>query len=225
MTPGAAARPLRLAHRGEWRRAPENTIAALLAALEIPGCDGLEFDVRGTADDVPVLLHDETLERVQHVRRRLDTMSAREAEGLGVPTLEAVLAALPGSAFLDIEFKEDVAAAAVPILEAARGPKLRNAVISSFHPDQLVAVARRRPGWKRWLNALDLEPATIGSARDVGCSGISVEWRGIDRRGLERAARAHLEVAAWTVRRRATFDRLAGLGVVAVCVEGAALDG
>jgi glycerophosphoryl diester phosphodiesterase len=225
VTRGAAARPLRLAHRGEWRRAPENTIAALLAALDVPGCDGLEFDVRATADDVPVLLHDETLERVQHVRRRLDKISAREADGLGLPTLEAALAALPGGSFLDIEFKEDVAAAAVPILEAARGPTLRNAVISSFHPDQLVAVARRQPGWKRWLNALNLEPATIASAREVGCSGISVQWRGIDRRGMERAARAHLEVAAWTVRRRATFDRLAGLGVVAVCVEGAALDG
>ena len=225
MTGVRAARPLRLAHRGDWRGAPENTIAALLAALEIPGCDGLEFDVRATADNVPVLLHDETLQRVQRVRRRLDTMPAREAEGLGIPTLEAALAALPGGAFLDIEFKEDVAAAAVPLLEAARGPKLQNAVISSFHADQLVAVARRRPGWKRWLNALNLEPATIATAREVGCSGVSVQWRGIDPRGLERAARAHLEVAAWTVRRRATFDRLAGLGVIAVCVEGAALDG
>ena len=181
--------------------------------------------MRGAADNVPVLLHDETLERVQHVRRRLDTISAREAEGLGVPTLEAVLAALPERAFLDIEFKEDVAAAAVPVLDAARGPKLRNAVVSSFHADQLVAVARQRPGWKRWLNALNLEPTTIATARDAGCSGISVQWRGIDRRGMERAASAHPEVAAWTVRRRATFDRLAGLGVVAVCVEGPALDG
>ena len=30
-------------------------------------------------------------------------------------------------------------------------------------------------------------------------------------------------MAAWTVRRAATFERLAGLGVVAVCVEGEAL--
>jgi glycerophosphoryl diester phosphodiesterase len=225
MTHAASARPLRLAHRGEWRRAPENTIAALLAALDIPGCDGLEFDVRATADDVPVLLHDATLERVQHVRRRLDAISARDADELGLPTLEAALAALPSKAFLDVEFKEDVAAAAVPVLEAARGPKLGNAVISSFDADQLLAVARQRPGWKRWLNARNLEPATIATAREVGCSGISVQWRGIDRRGLERAERAHLEVAAWTVRRRDTFDRLARLGVVAVCVEGPALDG
>ena len=39
------------------------------------------------------------------------------------------------------------------------------------------------------------------------------------------AAAAGLDVAAWTVRRRATFDRLAGLGIAAVCVEASALDG
>jgi hypothetical protein len=32
-------------------------------------------------------------------------------------------------------------------------------------------------------------------------------------------------VAAWTVRRRSTFDRLARLGVVAVCAEAAGLEG
>jgi hypothetical protein len=35
---------------------------------------------------------------------------------------------------------------------------------------------------------------------------------------------AGLDLAAWTVRRRPTFERLAKLGVVAICVEGAALD-
>ena len=42
---------------------------------------------------------------------------------------------------------------------------------------------------------------------------------------LARARAAGLEVAAWTVRRRATAERLARLGVVATCVEAAALDG
>jgi glycerophosphoryl diester phosphodiesterase len=52
---------LRLAHRGDWRRAPENTLEAFRAALAIPACDGLEFDVRAAADGVPVVCHDETL--------------------------------------------------------------------------------------------------------------------------------------------------------------------
>ena len=42
---------------------------------------------------------------------------------------------------------------------------------------------------------------------------------------MARAREAELEVAAWTVRRRATYARLERLGVVAICVEAAALDG
>jgi glycerophosphoryl diester phosphodiesterase len=42
---------------------------------------------------------------------------------------------------------------------------------------------------------------------------------------MARARDAGLEVAAWTVRRRATYRRLERLGVVAICAEAAALDG
>ncbi len=45
--PASGRVPLRLAHRGDHRRYPENTLAAFRAALALPGCDGLEFDVRG----------------------------------------------------------------------------------------------------------------------------------------------------------------------------------
>ena len=42
---------------------------------------------------------------------------------------------------------------------------------------------------------------------------------------MDRATAAGLTIAAYTVRDRATFDRLANLGVAAVCVEAEALDG
>ena len=79
---------LRLAHRGDWRRAPENTIPAFLAALDVPGCDGLEFDVRAAAGGVPVVIHDETLERVQGVAGRVADLTPDELAEHGVPTLE-----------------------------------------------------------------------------------------------------------------------------------------
>ena len=53
------ARTLRLAHRGNSRRATENTLAAFAAALAIPACDGLELDVRRSTDGIPVICHDE----------------------------------------------------------------------------------------------------------------------------------------------------------------------
>ena len=216
---------LRLAHRGDWRRAPENTIPALLAALKAPGCDGVEFDVRLSADGVPVLLHDETLERVQRRPERVDDLSERTLDDLGVPTLASVLAALPHRAFLDVELKGRHDRAVVEVLAAGRGPGLVNAVVSSFDVQTLKRIAGLVPLWPRWLNTHDLEPSTIALATDLDCRAISVEWHAIDRAGLDRARAADLQVAAWTVRRRATATRLARLGVMATCVEAAALDG
>jgi glycerophosphoryl diester phosphodiesterase len=217
--------PLRLAHRGDWRRAPENTIPALLAAVAIPGCDGVEFDVQRSSDGVPILLHDDTLERVQGRPERPDQLTARELEDLGVPALADVLEALPRRAFLDVELKGDPGPAVVEVLAAGRGPGLNGAVVSSFEPATLERIAGLAPTWPRWLNSEDLAPGTIATALELECAAIAAEWRAIDPGSAARVAAAGLGLVAWTVRRRATFRRLARLGVLGVCVEAAALDG
>jgi glycerophosphoryl diester phosphodiesterase len=224
-TEPGTGRALRLAHRGDWRRAPENTIPAFLAALALPGCDGLEFDVRGARDGVAVCNHDATLARVHGVDRRVSDLTADELEELGVPTLEAALAAIPRRAFLDVELKGDPGRGAFEALVAGRGAGLQRAVVSSFEPAALERIAGYAPGWPRWLNVVDASPATIATATELGCRGISVEWHALDEAAMRRARAADLEVAGWTVRRRPTFRRLERLGVVAVCVEAAALDG
>lgn len=218
-------RALRLAHRGDWRAAPENTLAAIQAALAIEGCDGLEFDVRGSREGVPVLLHDETLERVQGRPGRPEELSLGELAEAGIPTLAEVLAAVGPRPFLDVELKGEPVPAVIGVLEAARGAALERTVVSSFEADTLVWLGRARPAWPRWLNAVDLAPATLRAAVELGCRGVAAGWRAIDRPGMERAARMGLVVAAWTVRRRPTMARLERLGVAAVCVEAAALDG
>ncbi|HYH92868.1 MAG TPA: glycerophosphodiester phosphodiesterase [Candidatus Saccharimonadales bacterium] len=218
-------RPLRLAHRGDWRRAPENTLAAMLAAVAIPACDGLELDVRLSADGIPILLHDPTLARIYHRPERPDQLSATELERLGVSTLASVLAAIPPAMFLDVEMKGDTGGAVVEVLTAHRGVELRDAVVSSFDDAALERVAGLAPTWPRWLNARDLTPATIERAVSLGCVAIAAEWRAIDEASAARVSHAGLGLAAWTVRRRSTFDGLARLGVMAACVEAAALDG
>src|SRR5881296_638063 len=56
-----SARPV-IAHRGASGSAPENTLATFELAVR-QGADAFELDVRLTADGVPVVLHDPTLER------------------------------------------------------------------------------------------------------------------------------------------------------------------
>ena len=54
--------PRIIAHRCGGALAPENTLAGLRLAARL-GCGGVEFDTMLAADGVPVLMHDETLER------------------------------------------------------------------------------------------------------------------------------------------------------------------
>jgi glycerophosphoryl diester phosphodiesterase len=220
-----AARTLRLAHRGDWRRGQENSLTAFGAALAISGCDGVEFDVRVAADGVPVVYHDESLERAHGRIERIDAMRSDRLVDLGIPTLEDVLRAVGRRPFLDVEFKVDAGPAGIEVLAASRGPELHNAVISSFERRALEGVMHRAPTWPRWLNATELDGSTVADALALGCRGVSVEWHALDAASIARGKTAGLEIAAWTVRRRPTFNRLARLGLFAVCVEGAALDG
>jgi glycerophosphoryl diester phosphodiesterase len=216
---------LRLAHRGDWRRAPENTIAAFRAALAVPGCDGVELDVRLSRDGVAVCYHDETLSRVHGIDRRVADLSAAELERIGVPTLQDALAAIPRRAFLEVELKGDPGRAAFEALVAGRGPGLERAVVASFEPAVLRRVAGWAPTWPRWLNGHRCDQATVDLAVELDCRAVAVEWHALDRAAIRRARAAGLEIVAWTVRRRPTYRRLQRLGLAAICVEAAALDG
>ena len=222
---------LRLAHRGDWRAAPENSLAAMEAALRLPACDGLELDVRASKDGVAILLHDPTLTRVQGLDALSSTLTAAECAERGISSLGEVLGAVGCDAFLDVELKEAVQGA-VDLLELERGrtdddgrPTLRSAAVSSFHPEILRWLSGQRPTWPRWLNALDVAPATVELARELGCAAISAQWQAIDEAAVARATDADLGVAAWTVRSAEAYARLESIGVIAICAEAAALDG
>jgi glycerophosphoryl diester phosphodiesterase len=218
---------LRLAHRGDWRRAPENSLAAMLRALRNPACDGLELDVRHSLDGIPIVLHDPTLDRVQGLAIAAADLTAIELEALGIPTLAVVLAAAGKRPFLDIELKERPSGACLAVIESARGRpdgRLDHAVVSSFQADPLEAVAAQHAGWPRWLNTVELDSGIIRRAAELGCVGIAANWRAIRPATARAVLAAGLTLAAYTVRHRSTFERLSSLGVSAVCVEAAALD-
>ena len=93
--------PLVLGHRGASRRAPENTLAAFATARAL-GADGVELDVRRTADGVAVLSHDPALDGYGLVRER--PFAQLRAARPDVPTLDEALAELSGL-LVNIEMK------------------------------------------------------------------------------------------------------------------------
>ena len=218
---------LRLAHRGDHAREPENSLAAFEAAIARPGCDGVELDVRASADGVAIVLHDPTLARVQGLPDRADSLTAAQLAAFGVPALADVLSACGPDAFLDVELKEDLGSRALGPLVAARGlldGSLSNAVVSAFDPESIATVRRLAPNVACWLNVEDLEDATLDLAVSLGCRGVSADWRAIDVRSVAAVAGSGLDLAAYTVIDWRRLRRLERMGVVAACIEGAALD-
>lgn len=91
------------AHRGDVQSAPENSMSAILSAVE-KGVDAVEFDVMLTKDGELVLHHDTTLQRIAGIPRRVDEMTyeelmevdigscfSEEFIGERMPTLDEVL--------------------------------------------------------------------------------------------------------------------------------------
>ncbi|HEY9811955.1 MAG TPA: glycerophosphodiester phosphodiesterase family protein, partial [Candidatus Sericytochromatia bacterium] len=59
-----------IAHRGYSAIAPENTMAAFYAAIQHQA-DSIEFDVQLSADGVPVIIHDATLDRTTNCKGKV----------------------------------------------------------------------------------------------------------------------------------------------------------
>jgi len=104
-------------HRGASAYAPENTVAAFDEAIRL-GARAVEFDLRLTCDDVPIVLHDETVDRTTNgngpVREysrfdllRLDAGSWMHARfsGTRIPTLDEALLAIGAHVRPVIELK------------------------------------------------------------------------------------------------------------------------
>ncbi|MGC2369431.1 MAG: glycerophosphodiester phosphodiesterase [Candidatus Sulfotelmatobacter sp.] len=125
-------RPLLLGHRGARAEKSilENSLASFDRALA-HGCDGFEFDVRLSADGVPVIRHDATLQGVD--------VAHSPASQLGLPLLRDVLKRYQTTAFLDIELKvSGLETATLGLLRAF--PPSRGYVISSFLPEVLQTI-------------------------------------------------------------------------------------
>lgn len=107
--------PLIIAHRGDSANAPENTLAAFRLALE-NGADGIELDVKLSADQKLVVIHDFTLDRTTNghgqvngtpfgAMRELDAGSwfSPKFKGEPIPLLDEVFAEFGGKFLINVE--------------------------------------------------------------------------------------------------------------------------
>jgi glycerophosphoryl diester phosphodiesterase len=212
-------RDVPLAHRGLHAPGgpPENPLAAFTAARAAGF--GVELDVRLAADGVPVVVHDADLVRVAGRPDRVERTTAAELAAVrlagadeGVPTLAAVLAALPDVPVM-VELKHDAVrlggleAAVAPLVVRHRGP----VCVASFHPGAVAWFRRHAPGvvrvltlthapergLPRWVARLLAERAVV---RAVAPHALSHDVRGLPASVTAAWRAAGGPVYAWTVR-------------------------
>jgi glycerophosphoryl diester phosphodiesterase len=176
-------------HRGESARAPENTLQAFELALQA-GVDGIELDVRATADGVPVIIHDRDLARTTNGSGRVDAVTFDQlrrfdaGSGEQVPALDEVLSLVGDRAHLDIEFKQTRIERAV-LEQLRKHPSVRWSA-SSFKWGALKTLRALSPGYDLWLLEDFVTDELIETARNLGASTAAIGHAALNEETVAR---------------------------------------
>ncbi len=151
------------AHRGGAKLAPENTLPAIDNGMAL-GADGLEIDVQLSADGIPVVIHDPTLDRTTDRQGPVSALSAGElaqvdagfrfeldgrhpfrGQGIGVPRLDDVLGRHPNARVI-IEMKGGQPELARAVAASVRKADAVDRVcVGSFHQRSIDTIRAEHP--------------------------------------------------------------------------------
>lgn len=226
--------PRIIAHRCGGALAPENTLAGLRLAARL-GCRGVEFDAMLTADGVPVLMHDETLERSTSGCGRVADMDAAGLARLDaggqhhpafavepVPTLDEALrvcAALGLWANVEIKpsaGKEVETGQAVARQAAAATGKL---LLSSYSSLALCAAADEAVHLPRALVVGAVPADWRERILKTGARALHASARALTGEAMQAVRDAGFPLACYTVNRRDEAERLFAMGASAVFTD------
>jgi glycerophosphoryl diester phosphodiesterase len=225
----------RYAHRGARAIAPENTLPAFQAALDL-GVDGIELDVQRSRDGVLVVMHDFTVDRTTNGCGRVVDLTLAELKELDagesfdarfretrVPTLDEVLDLIGDRCAVNVEIKSVDYRGGEEVDAVAALVKARNLydqiLISSFNPIALIKMrhvddrvrlgllyAHELPGY--------LMQAWLG---ELMCpEALHPHHTLVDEAYMERTRAIGKTVNVWTVNVVAEASRLHRLGVDAI---------
>ena len=221
-----------MGHRGVAALAPENTLVSLRKVAEC-GLSWVEFDVMLAGDGVPVLFHDDTLERTtgraglvaETPSEELLSFDAGawfgpEFEGALVPSFAASLdLALECDLRLNVEIKPtagteiETAHAVVAELSSLWPASAPIPLISSFHSSCLEVAKALRPDWPRGLVTFELSDNWRDDLLGLECASFHL-WHELTHRDLVREVKdMGMEMACFTVNEAPLARRLFAIGV------------
>jgi glycerophosphoryl diester phosphodiesterase len=225
--------PRLIAHRCGGALAPENTLAGLRIAARL-GAKAVEFDVMLSRDGVPVLIHDEMLERTTDGRGRVAELAVADLQRLDagkrhhpafagepLPTLADALRLCDELKLaVNLEIKptagqEAITGSTVAAIAAACVPRA-GLILSSFSPPALAAAREMAPELGRALLVEAIPPDWAERLQQQGCSALHAEARQVDPALVRSITGAGVPLACYTVNDPLEARRLYALGVAAV---------
>ena len=232
------ALPRIIGHRGAASYAPENTLVSLREARRL-GATWVEFDVKLSADGVPILMHDESLKRTTGLDRdagatpwaeirRLDAGGWKAASFAGepVPSFEATIACLAQEGLgANVEIKPSpgreaaTAVAAVEMLRRAWPARLPLPLLSSFKYKALAAARDAASEFPRAVLIDELTDAWQERAEALAAVGVNTNGAKLDpARAAEIKAAGYL-LGVYTINDGAMANRLLDMGVDCIITD------
>ncbi|MFD4787047.1 glycerophosphodiester phosphodiesterase [Streptomyces sp. NPDC058459] len=203
-----------VAHRGDPYRFRENTLASLRSALD-RGADAVEVDVRLTRDGVPVLLHDDNLNRLWEIDRPLSSLTASRVTELtagGIPTLAEALSATEGTRVM-----ADLCGGVTPrvadrVLDAVRQSGAEDRVYYSAGAESLLTLRAAAPAAElalTWTTTAHPRPPVLTAIRP---RYLNYRFSLVDRDLAHRVHREGYLLSVWTPDTGRSMRRLLTLG-------------
>jgi glycerophosphoryl diester phosphodiesterase len=197
--PPAFSRSRIVAHRGASVDAPENSLAAFRRAWEL-GVEAVELDVRVTADQQVVVIHDATTRRTTSADLVVADHTLVVLAPLGIPTLGEALATIPPGCAMFVEIKSPIST--VPaVAQAIRAGTPSNAAVmlQGYDAETLAALSAALPGIDAyWTVDPPYSCALLDDARARGFAGLALSIDGIDEAFLTAARKTPLLLDVWT---------------------------
>ncbi|HEU4808194.1 MAG TPA: glycerophosphodiester phosphodiesterase family protein [Homoserinimonas sp.] len=223
-------------HRGDRSAAPENTLPALQGAL-----DGtmvyVETDIRLSADGVPVLIHDATVDRTTNGTGRVSKLTLAELQkldagswyakafaGLRIPTLESFLVLLAASnkkAMLELKGAwTEEALLAVNTLIESQG-LTRRVVLASFNTDTLTGLQTVVPDLPRMVIIRDLPEDPVALVREFGAIGVVTSPPSVeaDPTVIDRIHQGGFGILLYTLNKKQSWRSALALGVDGIITD------
>ncbi|GAB2619988.1 glycerophosphoryl diester phosphodiesterase [Paractinoplanes abujensis] len=229
-----APTPLAFAHRGGAADGDENTAEAFERAVKL-GYRYVETDVHATADGIPVVFHDATLDRVTDGAGAIESLTWSDLQSVRiggaalVPRLDEILAAWPETRF-NIDIKADPGVA--PTVECVRTSGATDRVLLASFSNRRLAQVRSLAGpsvatslGSRSAALLRLASVTGTPVRfPTSVAAVQVPPRHgrftvVDRRFIALAHRLGLQVHVWTIDDPTEMNRLLDLGVDGIMTD------